>query len=217
MNVNIFVQARMSSSRFPGKMLAPIHGIPLIELVLNRLKRVKNKDKLVVLTSSQKSDDPLATYIESIGCLVFRGELDNVFKRFQDALKKYPCDYFVRICADSPLIDPLLVDAMIENAIETGGDVISNARIKTFPKGQSVEIMKSKIFSSTTSDKLTTEELEHVMPYFYKNQLGYRGVFFESAKNFAHINQCIDTFEDLKSFDEKINQYIFCIEDLCKN
>src|SRR5436190_24302869 len=99
--VRAFVQARMSSSRFPGKVLAPLHGQPLIRHVLERLAAVLPEQCIVVATSREASDDPLAAYLATLGVPVYRGELENVVGRFQRCLEAFPCEWLVRISADS--------------------------------------------------------------------------------------------------------------------
>jgi spore coat polysaccharide biosynthesis protein SpsF len=215
MIVNIFIQARMSSSRYPGKVLAPVLGTPLIKHIIDRARKVNNKNKVVVLTSAQPSDDPLAVFLSSIDCSVYRGSLNNVFDRFQKALDDYPCDYFVRLCADSPFIDINLIETLIEKGMQSKSEFISNVFSRTFPKGQSVEIMKSDLFKKISSDILDNEEREHVMPYFYKNKNQYKSLFFELSKNLSHINHCIDTVEDVKNIEAKNPEYFFDEKELC--
>lgn len=215
MLTNIFIQSRMSSSRYPGKVLAPVFGIPLIKHIIDAALSIKNKKNVVVLTSTEMSDDPLVAYLNSINCLVYRGSLDNVFDRFYKALDNYPCDYFVRLCADSPFINAGLIDTLITKGINAGYDFISNVFSKKFPKGQSVEIIKSNLFKSISSEMLGKYELEHVMPYFYKNKEQYKSIFFELSNNLSNLNQCIDTVEDLKNIETVRSSYLFDEKELC--
>src|SRR5688572_16969036 len=103
MKVNVFIQARMSSSRFPGKVMVDLHGKPIIRHLIDQMQQVKGIDQIVVLTSHENSDDILVDYLERSAQPVFRGDLENVYARFKQALQVYPCDFFVRLCADSPL------------------------------------------------------------------------------------------------------------------
>src|SRR6202012_4429797 len=126
MNYRILIQARMSSVRFPGKMLAPFRGRPLIAEVLECFRAHDLQSRVVVLTSLDPTDDPLADFVSArCGVPVFRGDLHNVVARFQSALGEYPCDWFVRISGDSPLIDASLVRAMMRFS-DSGCDVVSN-------------------------------------------------------------------------------------------
>lgn len=201
-DINIFIQARMSSSRYPGKVLAPIKGVPLIKHLINRVRKLKNIKNIVVLTSDLESDDPLQAYLESINCLCFRGDLENVFKRFQDALGLYHADYCMRLSADSPFIEPSLMQFMVDKALSGTHSLISNVFSRKFPKGQSVEIMKSQIMLETDYSLLSYYEKEHVMPYFYKNIKRKNCLFFELCRDLSSINQCIDTIEDIKSIND---------------
>lgn len=216
MITNIFVQARMSSSRYPGKVLAPLQGKPLIKHIVERAEQVKKKNKVVVLTSTDCSDDPLVAYLESIGTLYFRGSLENVFERFQNCAGQYPSQYFVRLCADSPFIDPALIDSLLDYVQASEYDLISNACGRKFPKGQSVEIIKTKLFLNVNSITLSEHEQEHVMPYFYSHKNDYRSLFFDLTKSLGHINMCVDTLEDLKNLESSPYSYNFDNTKLCK-
>ncbi len=215
MIVNIFIQARMSSSRYPGKVLAPVCGVPIIKHVVSRMQEVNNKNRVVVLTSEQTSDDPLSAFLTSINCLVFRGDINNVFDRFQKALDQHPCDYFVRLCADSPFIDINLVQLLIEKTISTECDFASNVFFRSFPKGQSVEIIRSDLFKKMLREDLDDYEREHVTPYFYKHRDRYKSLFFGLTENLSYINQCIDTINDLENIELNKSEYFFNEKDIC--
>lgn len=205
----------MSSIRFPGKVLALLDGTPLIKHLINRANDVENINKVVVITSTEDSDDSLVAFLDSINFPVFRGELGNVFERFQKALDQYPCDYFVRLCADSPYIDAELISTMIRKGVEEDVDLISNVYTRTFPKGQSVEILKYEVFKNVSSMQLSDLEREHVTPYFYKIKDNYSCLFFELREALNDINQCIDYPEDLKNVEQVRNKYVFDESKLC--
>lgn len=199
MNVNVFIQARMSSQRFPGKVLAPLHGKPLVMHLIERAQLACGVDKVVVLTSDEPSDAPLVAYLGSVGCPVFCGDLNNVFMRFHMALNKYPCDYFIRLSADSPLMDGQLLDDMVVYAREGTYDFISNVHTRRFPRGQSVEIVRSKTFLSVNAHSLNAEQQEHVMPYFYDAPV--QKLFIDNVVNQRAINNCVDTIDDLQALE----------------
>src|SRR5687768_15528626 len=110
--IKVFIQARMSSSRFPGKVLAPVNGIPMISRVIDRVTHAFDRQSLVVATSIEASDDPLVLYVQSLGLNVFRGPLENVFERFRLCLTSNPCDWFFRISADSPFLNSHIFQLM---------------------------------------------------------------------------------------------------------
>lgn len=215
MSVNIFIQARMSSSRYPGKMLAPFKGMPLIRHVVERCRATSKADNVIVLTSSDVSDDPLEAYLKSVNIPYYRGDLYNVVDRFQGALQEFPCDYFVRICGDSPFIEASLIDSLLSSTLNEGYDFVSNVAHRTFPKGQSVEIMKSQVFQELLSKTLTDHECEHVTPYFYSNINDYKYLFVESKANLSPLNMCVDTLEDLKALEDNSELFAFSEEELC--
>ena len=193
-----FVQARMSSKRFPGKVLAPFNGVPILTCVIERLSEVISSDRIVVLTSTNQSDDPLVSYMENAGICVYRGPLKNVFERFQLCLREYPCSWFFRICADSPLLDNAILQTMLIKSGEPSVDLITNVFPRTFPKGQSVEMLNADTFTSIDSNNLTREQQEHVTKIYYEKPENYKIINLESSgKGLSTINLSVDTIEDL--------------------
>lgn len=170
-----FVQARMSSSRLPGKMLKMLQGRPIVDHVLDAAAIAVGRDYTVLLTSSEPTDDLLASHAAGLGYKVFRGDLRNVFGRFQACLKEHSCHWFFRICGDSPFLSPSLLEAALQRAKSSSeSDIITNVFPRTFPAGQSVELIKSKTFLDIDIANLTGEECEHVTPVFYNNPLQYK-------------------------------------------
>jgi len=207
MIINIFIQARMSSSRFPGKVLAPLKGVPLIKWLIDSALSIKQKNQVVVLTSTEHSDDPLVAYLKEIGCAYFRGHLENVFNRFQKALVQFPCDYFVRLSADSPYLQPDLIESLIESVQQVCPDFASNVYSRKFPKGQSVEMAKTVVLQSIVDAWLTDEDREHIMPYFYRSTDKYKGLYFDTLVDRSTENMCVDTVADLKRLEQFVNAY----------
>jgi spore coat polysaccharide biosynthesis protein SpsF len=136
------LQARMSSTRLPGKVLKPLAGQPMILRQIERVARARRIDRLVVATSVETSDDPLAAVVAAAGVAVHRGPLNNVLARFIGALDAFPADHLVRLTADCPLADPELIDATIALHLETGADYASNTPERhAWPKGLDVEVI----------------------------------------------------------------------------
>lgn len=202
MTVNIFIQARMSSKRFPGKILAPFKGQPLIYHLIEACKAMPLVHKTVVLTSDQPSDDPLVSYLKDLNVDFFRGNLENVFQRFQQALGHYACSQFVRLCADSPLIQPLLIKKLIELS-DDSVDLTTNVYKRTFPKGMSVEVIKSKIFLETQEGEVDQADKEHVTSHFYHYPEKYKIRSVESVGIQTQEDMCVDTLNDLHRLSDE--------------
>ena len=200
--LRVLVQARMSSSRFPGKVLAPFLGKPIIAHVIERIQIAVPSDQIILLTSSEMSDDPLAAYVErQLGITVYRGELENVFARFQGCLREHPCDWFARICADSPMIDGELI-ARLVGLVRDDFDIVTNVSTRTFPPGQSVELMRTAPFLSVDSRTLTTQEQEHVTLPYYRKTSPYRMLkVVSSMPSLANTPMAVDSIEDLRKLE----------------
>ncbi len=194
----------MTSSRFPGKVLAPLMGRPLISHVVSRSAAVVGLSKVVILTSGDPTDDPLVCYAERVMQVqVFRGDLRNVLSRFQGALLAYPCERFVRVCGDSPFIDSRLIESMIQR-IRPQDELVTNVQNRTFPSGQSVEILKSATFEKINSGGLSLEEQEHVTTHYYANPERYIINSIQSVSPIlAKESMVVDTLEDLIALEEK--------------
>ena len=203
-----FIQARMSSRRFPGKVLAPFKGRPVIHHLISQVKEVIPSNQVVVATSTDPTDDPLACYVQQLGISVFRGPLDNVFERFKQCLKKYPCDWFFRLCGDSPLLDKALLRAMLTYCDKSDIDLVTNVYPRTFPKGRSLELLKAEPFSGIDSNHLSDEEKEHLTKAYYNHPETFRILnLTASDASLAKADLAIDTVEDLlrlETFPEKV-------------
>ena len=209
MEYRVFVQARMSSRRFPGKMLAPLAGRPMIQWVLERLAAVVGPERLVLATSFDGTDLPLALFVERLGFSVFRGQLDNVFARFQDCAKANPAPWIVRICGDSPMLDPGLIQMLLARR-EEGFDLITNVAARTYPPGQSVEILSAASLASIDADALGAEEREHPTQVFYRDASRYmiRNVA-GSDPDWPNQSYVVDTLDDLRRLDPLVRSGSF--------
>jgi spore coat polysaccharide biosynthesis protein SpsF len=205
MRVGAFIQARMSSSRFPGKVLAPLNGRPIILYSVERARAALNRDDVFVLTSDAESDDPLANYLEHMGIPVVRGPLDDVFDRFRRGLARANFDWFFRISADSPLLRPDLMTSMQRQVGSPNIDLVSNVVRRTFPRGHSMELIRSKTFLALDDTELSGSDREHVTPVFYRFPDRYGIVSFEMAgTGYGGSGYAVDTIDDLKRLEELV-------------
>jgi spore coat polysaccharide biosynthesis protein SpsF len=162
------LQARMSSSRLPGKVLRPILGEPMIGRQVERLKRSERLTGLTIATSTDASDDVVAAYAAEIGIGCFRGPLDDVLARFIGALGAAGNPKtFVRLTADCPLADWRLVDACIAAHQAAGADYTYNSLSWTYPKGLDVEVCETAALHRADAEGRTPYDREHVTPYIY--------------------------------------------------
>ena len=134
------VQARLGSTRFPKKVLKKINDKTLIEILLERLSKSRFIDKIIVATTDNNSDDELVNHINSLSIETFRGDRDNVLDRFYNAALKYKPKNIIRITGDCPLIDPLLVDDIIDSFLDSNIDYLCNNYPPTFPDGLDIEV-----------------------------------------------------------------------------
>lgn len=216
--VRAFIQARMSSSRFPGKMLAPFNGRPIIANVISQVAQVIPKDLITVATSTEESDDPLVYYVTGIGISVYRGPLHDVFERFQGCLRKFPCEWFFRVCGDSPLLDVESLKTLLRYASRRDIDLVTNVQVRTFPIGHSAEMLNSSTFAGIDLGRLSPKEKEHVTKVFYNNPEEFRIVNIESDDpGMARISYAVDTLEDLIRLERSLPGYGCCEAKVCSN
>ena len=163
------LQARMNSTRLPGKVMRPLLGEPMILRQLERIRRADRIDRLVVATSDDTSDDPLATALREAGVEVHRGSLDDVLSRFAGAVRAFgPASHVVRLTADCPLTDWRVIDACIDFHLDGNFDYTANDLERTFPHGLDVEVMTSAALGIAAREASVGEEREHVTPFLYR-------------------------------------------------
>lgn len=190
------IQARMSSTRLPGKVLKDVLGQAMVVRQLERISRSKLIDQIVVATSVEKSDDPLAEVVEAAGYKVFRGSLDDVLSRFQTLRKDLNPTHIVRLTADCPLTDPEVIDGIIEQHIATGVDYTSNVIDRTFPRGLDAEVFTVAALDRLSELDLSDDEHEHVTLGFYKRQGEFTLTNFAGSANNSHLRWTVDNPED---------------------
>lgn len=196
MQVATVVQARMSSQRLPGKVLAPLSGRPVLAWLLDRLDGFD----VVVATSDDPSDDPVAAFCAERGVECFRGPLADVAARFAAVVEHYGLDAFGRVSGDSPLLDPALLAQALELFAERGPDLATNVFPRSFPPGQSVEVVDATAFLAARPE-FSAEDREHVTTFFYRHAERFRIENFSAALPYAGPSHAIDTAEDLARID----------------
>ena len=163
------IEARMGSSRLPGKVMMPICKLPSIHYLVNRLKFVDELDDIIVATSTSANDDKLVDYLEKNRINYFRGNEENVLDRVYKTAKKNKVINIVQITGDCPLIDPRLVSQAIKIYSQNNADYVSNSHIRTYPDGMDVAVFSTNSLKSVSLSTTNKDDLEHVTLYYKKN------------------------------------------------
>jgi spore coat polysaccharide biosynthesis protein SpsF len=196
------IQARMGSSRFPGKMLARLGGVPLLEWVVRRLLRSTRLTQVVLATSDGAADDALAELATRLGIVVFRGSETDVLDRFVGAAKLARADNVVRICADNPFIDPVEVDRLIQHFLQNPCDYACNHQDKLgsgYADGFGAEILSLALLESLDHIAIESQYREHVTLYLWHHQSEFsiKVVLPPTALKHPSMRFDIDRPEDL--------------------
>lgn len=201
------VQARMSSRRFPGKVLAPFRGEPLIRWVVDAVHRVEGVSAVVVATSDQPSDEPLVAYLEQLGVEVFRGPLDDVFGRFRGYATRSSCEWMLRVSADSPLLSPAILDRLVTHPERDRSDLVTTIFPRSYPRGRNGELIRRSTFLAIDPGELTDKEREHVTLFYYTHPERFRIVNVRSEDpRAAETSLAVDTVEDLVRLERLSDQ-----------
>ncbi len=208
------IQGRMSSSRLPGKILLDIAGKPMIQRVIERTRRARTLDAVVVATTTDPSDDPATAFAASIGIPCTRGSLHDVLDRYYQAAKAHQAEIVVRITADCPVIDPAVIDQTV--ALITSADFACNRLPppfgRTFPIGLDVEVCTFAALERAWRESTETFHREHVLPYLYEGTTlsvdtaevarglsprGFRIAQLHHHPDYGSLRWTVDTPEDL--------------------
>ncbi len=201
----LLIQARLSSSRLPRKVLLEVYKKPLIKYLVSRLNGITH-DKICIATSDQPVDDEIDGFCKENNILCFRGSLEDVAKRMLDAAKHYSADAFVRINGDSPLMDPKVIEEGIEIYQNSDYDLVTNTFPRSFPVGQSVEVIRTSTFEKAYQKMTKPEEFEHVTKYCYDHPDDFKIHNFKNETDLSNYRLAVDTAEDLQCFKKIIDR-----------
>lgn len=196
-NIAILVQARMSSERCPGKVMADLNGAPLLQRLLESLEQNESGLQVIICTSLEESDDCIAEFCSKRKTSCFRGNLNDVAKRFMDTCAHYQLNHLVRISGDSPWFNVSLVNQAIKDYNASKAQICCNIYPRSFPKGQSIEVFSSQLLE-TYYTRMNFEDREHVTSVFYryKHELSFYNIARHPRIN--HLDLSIDTPQQLK-------------------
>lgn len=195
----IIIQARTSSSRLPGKVLQDLCGEPMLLRQIERVRCCRMADQIVVATSDEASDDPVAELCAKNQIACFRGSLKNVLDRYHGAAAAFgPTDHVVRLTADCPLADPDVIDACIALHLANGADYTSNKLGPTYPVGLDVEAMTIEGLNRVHRLASDPYDTEHVTPYFYRNPSQFSLMPLRHLTDLSKLRWTVDYPADLE-------------------
>lgn len=194
------VQARMTSTRLPGKVLLPILGKPMLILQLERMRRAKALDDMVIATTVNAADDPIAHLADQEGVACFRGSEQDVLSRYAGAAQAFGGETIVRITSDCPLMEPDLIDQAVGAFVQSDGqlDYVSNMLQPSFPYGLAVEVFSRQVLDQAHREATLSAEREHVTPYIYWRPEQFRMKSINHLPDLSYHRWTVDTPEDFE-------------------
>lgn len=206
MKIVAIIQARMGSTRLPNKVMKKINGIPMIELLLNRLSSSKYIAQIVLATSDNENNIPLIDYVKSLGYGVSVGSENNVLERYFQTAKLFKADIIVRITGDCPLIDSSLVDEVIRGFIDSGSDYASNREPPTYPDGLDVEVISIKALGGIHKEAKEDFQREHVTPSIIDSN-AYKKFYLKNFEDLSAERWVVDEPEDFTVVQNVFNSF----------
>ena len=220
MKTVIIVQTRMTSARFPGKVIKPILNKPMLEYQLERLTRVERADGVVVACTTNKTDTPIVELCQRLGVVVFRGSEEDALLRYYGAAKAHQADVIVRITSDCPLIDPQVIDAVIRCYYSAPGryDYVSNTLERTYPRGMDCEVFSFQVLEEAFVEATDQPDREHVTPFIYRQPQRYHLSNVPYIEDQSRHGWTVDTPKDFELIERIIEELypvnpMFSLED----
>jgi spore coat polysaccharide biosynthesis protein SpsF len=202
MKVTAIIQARMGSSRLPGKVLMNLGGVTVLGRVVRRLGRAATINEFVVATTTAPADDAIADECRRLNVPAFRGSEHDVLDRYLQAAQHFGSDVIVRITSDCPLTDPDVVDNVVRALTEQGADLACNVLTRTYPRGLDAEAFTIEALEKAWRDSDQPYQREHVTPLFYERTEIFRVASVHQDQDFSHYRWTLDTPDDLRLIRE---------------
>lgn len=197
--VGCIVQARMGSTRLPGKVMLPVdESNPVILYVIKQLQQSKLCNQIIIATTIQSEDEKIVEFAEKKSIAYFRGSIEDCLDRYYQCAKKFGLSTIIRITCDNPLIDPMLVDDAIELFRSGNYDYVTNCKPRTFPQGTEVEIFSFEALEKAWKNAKKLSEREHVTPYFYNNPDKFSIFNIKNKEDISDLRWTVDRKEDLE-------------------
>lgn len=207
--VQAIIQARMNSTRLPGKALVDLNGQPVVRHVIDRSAAAKKVARVVVATTTSRLDDPLVDYVRShTSAEIFRGSEDDVLERFHLAATAFPCGIVVRVTADDPLKSPEVIDEAISLLqADPSLDYVSNTITPTYPEGLDIEVFRAAALARAFTEAKLASEREHVTPYIWKNADRFKAHCFRYSEDLSSWRWTLDKPADLEFMQAVFHQF----------
>lgn len=194
-----FIQARMSSSRFPGKVLEPLQGEPMIAFMAKRVAKARTLDQVAVITSLDRSDDAIVSVCTEARLPVFRGSLDDVLLRYAEAAAAFDAETIVRLTGDCPLADPAVIDMVVSAHLDAAADYSSNVDPPTFPDGMDVECFTRAVLDRASREATLSPQREHVTLWMRAPEVALKRVNVRAIADLTHVRLTVDYPDDLEA------------------
>lgn len=192
------IQVRIGSTRFPSKTLKKIEGKPIIWHMINRAKKIKSAQQIIVITTRKREDRIFLKIAHENGVLSFQGSEKDVLDRHYSCAIKFNADPIIRITSDCPLIDPNLVERMLQTFLKNNYDYVTNREPPTYPDGLDTEIFAFSALKKVAKYAKMNSEREHVSPYIVKNPKKFKIFNYRNRKNLSHLRWTVDEKRDLR-------------------
>jgi spore coat polysaccharide biosynthesis protein SpsF len=210
MKTVIIVQARMTSTRLPGKVMKPVLGKPLLQYQIERLQRVKLADETVIATTTNKTDEPIIDLCNTLSVAHFCGSEEDVLARYYDAATKHQADAVIRVTSDCPLIDPQVINQVIDYYLQNQSnyDYVSNSIKRTYPRGMDTEVFSFSVLQQAFLEATAPPDREHVTPFIHRQPERYHLGHVTYIEDCSHYRWTVDTPEDFELI-QKIIQAVY--------
>jgi spore coat polysaccharide biosynthesis protein SpsF len=236
----LITQARVGSTRLPSKVLKEIEGNSILKIHLSRILNSKLIDKIIVATTDKYEEYPIVDLCRKLNIDVFQGSEYDVLDRFYKSVINCNADWIVRVTSDCPLIDPILIDYLVNAVVSSGKDYGSNTMVESYPDGQDIEVFKFFTLKKAWENAKIKSEREHVTPYIknYSDIMGgheFTSLSIENIENYSNVRMTVDEaldFEAIKILLEKLgynagwkdyadyilqNEYLFLNQGIIRN
>lgn len=197
--VTAIIQAHMGSTRLPGKVLMDLGGEPMLSRVVKRTMRAQKIDKVIVATTTKPQDEVIVDLCRSEGWLWFCGSEEDVLDRYYQTAKKYGSDIVVRITSDCPLIEPEIIDLVIDEFLKSQADYASNSFApRTYPRGLDTEVISFAALKRAWQEDKNPAWREHVTPYIYRHPDKFKLCAVRNDRDYSYLRWTVDTAQDLE-------------------